>query len=180
MSGQKLWSSPWGSQPWRRWSNAEVDKPTLPRYWNSMEREWSLLWNQLHIPMPWSSMAHIRELSRLSSSWMTTLWTLKLVGACPKCTGEAIPLRSTSGYLLPANPWPKAEEVLSKKTAFAFTKRKKYWYRPEQGNNWDEYGDSSLGACVAAFDEEPLRVEEEHTARVRETRLGPMASEFCE
>ena len=56
--------------------------------------------------------------------------------------GEETLLRSTSGYPLPTNPWPKAEEILSKKNAFAFTKRKKYWYRPEQGNSWDQYGDS--------------------------------------
>ena len=61
-------------------------------------------------------------------------------------TGEEIPLRSMSGHLLPGNPWPKTEEVLDKNNAFAFAKRKKYGYRQEQGNSWDQYGDSSSAA----------------------------------
>ena len=47
-------------------------------------------------------------------------------------TGQEIPLRSTSDFLLPINPWPKATEVVTKKNAFAFTKRKICWQRPAQ------------------------------------------------
>ena len=72
-------------------------------------------------------------------------------------TGEEILLRSTSGYLLPGNPWPKTEEVLDKNTAFAFTQRKKYGYRQEQGNSWDQYGDSSSAASASASAEDSGR-----------------------
>ena len=61
-------------------------------------------------------------------------------------TGTEIPLRSTSDFHLPTNPWPKPVETVTKKNAFAFTKRKTYWKRPEQGNNWDQYGDSFSAA----------------------------------
>ena len=51
-------------------------------------------------------------------------------------TGKEIPLRSTSGYILPENRWPKREEVVNKDTPFAITK-KKYNYRQDQDNSWD-------------------------------------------
>ena len=34
-------------------------------------------------------------------------------------TGKEVPLRSTSGYILPENPWPKTAEVADRDTAFA-------------------------------------------------------------
>ena len=84
-------------------------------------------------------------------------------------TGEETPCCSTSGYCLPGNPWPKSEEVLDKNTAFAFTKRKKMAIgREEQGNSWDQYGDSSSAASASASAEESGR---ECTARVRSTRM---------
>ena len=38
--------------------------------------------------------------------------------------GKTIPLRSPSNFCFPTNPWPKSEEPMTKKNAFAFTKRK--------------------------------------------------------
>ena len=59
-------------------------------------------------------------------------------------------LWSTSKFCLPANPWPKNEHPVTKKNAIAFTKRKFCWRRPEQGNSWDQYGDSSSAASASA------------------------------
>ena len=58
---------------------------------------------------------------------------------------------------LPGNSWPKTEDVLDKHIAFAFAKRKKYGYRQEQGNSWDQYGDSSSAASASASAEESGR-----------------------
>ena len=69
-------------------------------------------------------------------------------------TGEKNRLRSMSGLHLPTNPWPKTEEFLSKKNAFAFAKRKTYWQKPEHGNSWDQYEDSSSAASASASAEE--------------------------
>ena len=80
---------------------------------------------------------------RLSPTlWKTTLCAKKQTGE------EEVPLRLTSGYHLPANPWPKTEEALTKNNAFAFANKKRYGYRQEQGNRWEQYGDSSSAAAA--------------------------------
>ena len=68
-------------------------------------------------------------------------------------TGIEIPLRASSAFSAPTNPWPKKSDSLTKKNAFA-KKRKSYWRRPEQGNNWDQNGDSSSAASASASAEE--------------------------
>ena len=64
-------------------------------------------------------------------------------------TGERILLRSMSDFHLLTNPWPRSDEIVNKKNAFAaFTKWKTYSRRPEQGNCWDQYGNSSSAASA--------------------------------
>ena len=69
-------------------------------------------------------------------------------------TAMEIPLRSTSGYILPDTRWPKTAEVVNKDTAFAVAKKKRYSHRQEQGNSWDQYEDSSSAASAPASTEE--------------------------
>ena len=50
-------------------------------------------------------------------------------------TAMEIPLRSSSACCPPTKPWPKKNDSVTKKNAFAITKRKLYWKRPGQGNS---------------------------------------------
>ena len=69
-------------------------------------------------------------------------------------TGMEIPLRSSSAFCPPTNPWPKKNESVTNENAFAIAKRKLYWKRLGQGNSWDQYGDSSSAASASASAEE--------------------------
>ena len=90
-------------------------------------------------------------------------------------TGIKIPLRSTSKFCLPTNPWPKNQVPVTKKTAFAFTKRKFSWRRPEQSNSWDQYGDSSYAASASASAAEGGR----GTYSMSEKQSGMRAANRC-
>ena len=65
--------------------------------------------------------------------------------------------------------------ILSKKDAFAFTKRKTYWRKPEQGNNWDQYGDSSSAASASVSAKEGGRGVSNKSEKFQE--WGPQSPE---
>ena len=68
-------------------------------------------------------------------------------------TGKEVALRSTNGYIMPVNPWPKTAEVADRDMAFASTKKRRYWHKQDQGNCWDLSDSSSTASASASAKE---------------------------
>ena len=90
--------------------NNEVSKPTLQPAAESAPHANVKIYNSTY------------EGAELISEFMDDQSIDKARSLAREQRGEETPLRSTSRYLLPTNPWPKTEEVFSKKNAFAFTR----------------------------------------------------------
>ena len=130
--------------------NVEVDKPTLQMILEfDGERMEPAVESTPHTNAMIFNSTY-EGVSQLSNSWMMALWTLKLVGVWPECKLVKKFRCVQRADIVFQQVHDRRLKKSSARRLRLPLPRGRSTGRPEQGNNWDQCGDSSSAASASA------------------------------